>query len=39
VTVTDSGKVKRIHRSGEATVAPCDPRGNPHVMPAQDKPP
>lgn len=29
-TVVDSGKVKRIRRSGEVTVAPCDFRGNPH---------
>ncbi|MCX4468993.1 hypothetical protein C5N14_10700 [Micromonospora sp. MW-13] len=29
-TVTDSGKVKRIRRSGEVTVAPCDLRGRPH---------
>ncbi len=29
-TVTDSGKVKRIRRSGEVTVAPCDVRGNQH---------
>jgi hypothetical protein len=28
-TVADSGKVKRIRRSGEVTVAPCDMRGNP----------
>ncbi|GLH96589.1 PPOX class F420-dependent oxidoreductase [Phytohabitans aurantiacus] len=29
-TVADSGKVKRIRRSGSVTVAPCDFRGNPH---------
>ncbi|GAA2034639.1 PPOX class F420-dependent oxidoreductase [Polymorphospora rubra] len=29
-TVADSGKVKRIRRSGEATVAACDVRGKPH---------
>ncbi|MCM0673900.1 PPOX class F420-dependent oxidoreductase [Micromonospora phytophila] len=29
-TVADSGKVKRIRRSGEVTVAPCDVRGRPH---------
>ncbi len=29
-TVTDSGKVKRIRRSGEVLVAPCDIRGNQH---------
>ncbi|WP_405114784.1 PPOX class F420-dependent oxidoreductase [Micromonospora sp. NBC_01405] len=29
-TVADSGKVKRIRRSGEVTVAPCDLRGRPH---------
>lgn len=28
-TVADSGKVKRIRRSGEVTVAPCDLRGRP----------
>ncbi|MCW6009103.1 PPOX class F420-dependent oxidoreductase [Micromonospora sp. CPCC 205371] len=28
-TVADSGKVKRIRRSGSVTVAPCDFRGNP----------
>jgi uncharacterized protein len=27
-TVADSGKVKRIRRSGTVTVAPCDFRGN-----------
>jgi len=27
-TVIDSGKVKRIRRSGEVTVAPCDVRGH-----------
>ena len=32
-TVTDSGKVKRVRRSGEVTVAPCDMRGNPHGEP------
>jgi hypothetical protein len=26
-TVADSGKVKRVRRSGEVTVAPCDVRG------------
>lgn len=26
----DSGKVKRIRRSGRVTVAPCDVRGRPH---------
>ncbi|GGM20194.1 MULTISPECIES: PPOX class F420-dependent oxidoreductase [Micromonospora] len=29
-TVADSGKVKRIRRSGAVTVAPCDVRGRPH---------
>jgi uncharacterized protein len=29
-TVADSGKVKRIRRSGRVTVAPCDFRGNTH---------
>ncbi|GAA2701573.1 PPOX class F420-dependent oxidoreductase [Micromonospora olivasterospora] len=29
-TAADSGKVKRIRRSGEVTVAPCDVRGRPH---------
>jgi PPOX class probable F420-dependent enzyme len=29
-TVADSGKVKRIRRTGEVTVAPCDVRGRPH---------
>ena len=29
-TVSDSGKVKRIRRSGDVTVAPCDVRGRPH---------
>jgi PPOX class probable F420-dependent enzyme len=29
-TRADSGKVKRIRRSGEVTVAPCDVRGRPH---------
>lgn len=29
-TVADSGKVKRIRRSGAVTVAACDFRGNPH---------
>ncbi|BCB90781.1 PPOX class F420-dependent oxidoreductase [Phytohabitans suffuscus] len=28
-SVADAGKVKRIRRSGEVTVAPCDFRGNP----------
>jgi PPOX class probable F420-dependent enzyme len=28
-TTTDSGKVKRIRRRPEVTVAPCDIRGNP----------
>jgi len=28
-TVADSGKVKRIRRSGEVTVAPCNVRGKP----------
>jgi uncharacterized protein len=28
-TVTTSGKVKRIRRSGDVTVAPCDLRGRP----------
>jgi PPOX class probable F420-dependent enzyme len=28
-TVANSGKVKRIRRSGTVTVAPCDFRGNP----------
>ncbi|HEX8345341.1 MAG TPA: PPOX class F420-dependent oxidoreductase [Actinoplanes sp.] len=28
-TVADSGKVKRVRRSGEVTVAPCDMRGKP----------
>ncbi|MDG4834464.1 PPOX class F420-dependent oxidoreductase [Solwaraspora sp. WMMD1047] len=28
-TVADSGKVKRIRRSGAVTVAPCDVRGRP----------
>jgi PPOX class probable F420-dependent enzyme len=29
-TVKDSGKVKRIRRSAEVTVAPCDARGRAH---------
>lgn len=29
-TVADSGKVKRIRRSGKVTVAPCDFRGSTH---------
>ncbi|WP_320067322.1 PPOX class F420-dependent oxidoreductase [Micromonospora sp. RTGN7] len=29
-TAVDSGKVKRIRRSGAVTVAPCDLRGRPH---------
>ncbi len=29
-TVASSGKVKRIRRSGDVTVAPCDVRGRPH---------
>jgi uncharacterized protein len=29
-TPADSGKVKRIRRSGKVTVAPCDLRGKPH---------
>ncbi|MEO3779331.1 PPOX class F420-dependent oxidoreductase [Micromonospora sp. B11E3] len=29
-TAADSGKVKRIRRSGKVTVAPCDVRGRPH---------
>jgi PPOX class probable F420-dependent enzyme len=29
-TVADSGKVKRIRRSGTVMVAPCDFRGNTH---------
>ncbi|PZG00590.1 PPOX class F420-dependent oxidoreductase [Micromonospora deserti] len=29
-SAADSGKVKRIRRSGEVTVAPCDVRGRPH---------
>jgi PPOX class probable F420-dependent enzyme len=29
-TRADSGKVKRIRRSGEVTVAPCDVRGRAH---------
>lgn len=29
-TVADSGKVKRIRRSGRVTVAPCDFKGNTH---------
>ena len=29
-TRADSGKVKRIRRNGEVTVAPCDVRGRPH---------
>ncbi|MFC4016687.1 PPOX class F420-dependent oxidoreductase [Micromonospora sp. GCM10011542] len=29
-TRADSGKVKRIRRSGDVTVAPCDVRGRPH---------
>lgn len=29
-TVADSGKVKRIRRSGDVTVAPCDVKGKPH---------
>ena len=29
-TSADSGKVKRIRRSGEVTVAPCDVRGRAH---------
>jgi PPOX class probable F420-dependent enzyme len=29
-TAADSGKVKRIRRSGRVTVAPCDVRGKPH---------
>lgn len=29
-TAADAGKVKRIRRSGEVTVAPCDVRGRPH---------
>jgi uncharacterized protein len=29
-TVADSGKVKRIRRSADVTVAPCDVRGRPH---------
>lgn len=28
-TVADSGKVKRIRRNGDVTVAACDVRGNP----------
>jgi uncharacterized protein len=28
-TVAESGKVKRLRRSGQVTVAPCDIRGNP----------
>ena len=32
-TVADSGKVKRIRRSGNVTVAPCDLRGRPHGEP------
>lgn len=28
-TVANSGKVKRIRRTGKVTVAPCDFRGNP----------
>jgi uncharacterized protein len=28
-TVTDSGKVKRIRRTGQAEVAPCTARGEP----------
>ena len=32
-TVADSGKVKRIRRSGEVTVAPCDMRGTPRGEP------
>ncbi|MDM4721925.1 PPOX class F420-dependent oxidoreductase [Micromonospora sp. WMMA1363] len=31
-TVADSGKVKRIRRSGDVTVAPCDVRGRPHGL-------
>lgn len=29
-SAADSGKVKRIRRSGDVTVAPCDVRGRPH---------
>ncbi|MBO4205353.1 PPOX class F420-dependent oxidoreductase [Micromonospora echinofusca] len=29
-SAADAGKVKRIRRSGEVTVAPCDVRGRPH---------
>ncbi|PWR05966.1 PPOX class F420-dependent oxidoreductase [Micromonospora acroterricola] len=29
-TRADSGKVKRIRRNGDVTVAPCDVRGRPH---------
>lgn len=32
-TAANSGKVKRIRRSGEVTVAPCDVRGRPHGEP------
>ena len=32
-TVADSGKVKRVRRSGEVTVAPCDMRGRPRGEP------
>ncbi|MCW3813617.1 PPOX class F420-dependent oxidoreductase [Micromonospora sp. DR5-3] len=28
-TASDSGKVKRIRRNGQVTVAPCDVRGRP----------
>ncbi len=30
-TIRDSGKVKRIRRSGRAQIAPCTMRGNPRV--------
>ncbi|KXK58973.1 PPOX class F420-dependent oxidoreductase [Micromonospora fluostatini] len=29
-SAADAGKVKRIRRSGDVTVAPCDVRGRPH---------
>ncbi|EEP72725.1 hypothetical protein MCAG_03051 [Micromonospora sp. ATCC 39149] len=29
-TASASGKVKRIRRSGDVTIAPCDVRGRPH---------
>jgi PPOX class probable F420-dependent enzyme len=29
-TTSDSGKVKRIRRTGQVTIAPCSARGKPH---------